>query len=682
MRSSSRVVVLTLGYAGWVVLAGCHQGQLTVEQKEQTPSEPGAKAPAEPEAGMASTRPVTSQPSGDSPTSLPASDPMLKEVLDRYEAVLEDLMSGTGEMDIAVELFQEKPQQDLAQYIHRKPGQTMPSDDILREVFAVSGLDPNKGWFRGRIHWWFKGDKTRSDRLPGPLLEGEMALQDVPWGRLVYNGQIDISAVGPTDPFRQTLPPDRIHMVYLRGHSNPSNVGWLVSETPYDFRNLLLPFASGVRAHLANLRGENARVSRTAERQGELIVITIGRPVGVRWTTYTFDPRQGCQIVKAESFSDSGRTRTLEWEAGYQKIGQQWFPGHIRLFQRRITHPTASETRETRTRFTAEFSHIGLGHRIEDTLFTLAGMDIPTGTRIFDQRILLKPKWLRYDPEATEWLQRLQQKPASDQKESEPTSSRPSATRPADGQSTGFRAKHSDPREFIKLRFVHGIPYATVKRELGEKDLPLLHEMLRDPVYFANWSEIAQLIGVLGNSPASVLAIEEYVSRQEDWSHVEAQTSGERAVSKTQALVWVGMIGGDHAEKLLRRAITEDGARDLGKAWLAEAGRAWPKTGEDRFVGMIRGSAATALVYLGREPGVNMVADLYETEHQRCKAARESTELYSNLVDAMATRDLIRKMGREAYFNSMGTRKLDDAITPFIRKYSWRYQVTATGASQ
>lgn len=431
MHSRIKMALITLGCAGWLVMAVCCQGCAAAEQDSQQPGEPNAKAPAIPDAGTASTRPAASQSSSGSSIPLLASDPLLKEVLDRYEASLRDIMSGTGEGDMTVELFKEKPQQDYSEYIHRQPGQTMPSEDVLREMFAASGLDPNRGWFRGQIHWWFKGDKTRSDRFPQPLLEGEMALQDVPWGRLVYNGQIDISAVGPTDPFRKTLPPDSIHKVYLRSHSNPLVVSRLVTEAPYDLRNLLLAHAWSLRSHLANLRGENAEVSRTAERRGELIVITLGYPADVEWTTYTFDLRQGCQIVKAECFRDRGKTQSLEWEASYRKSGQQWFLNHVMFSERRFSYPSVSKTRETRIKFTAGFSNVRLGHAVDDKVFTLAGMAIPTGTRIYDQRVLLKPKWLRYDPEATEWLKELEQEPASDRKESEPTSARPSATRPA-----------------------------------------------------------------------------------------------------------------------------------------------------------------------------------------------------------------------------------------------------------
>jgi hypothetical protein len=73
--------------------------------------------------------------------------------------------------------------------------------------------------------------------------------------------------------------------------------------------------------------------------------------------------------------------------------------------------------------------------------------------------------------------------------------------------------------------------YTEARRQFTGAVLPTLRALLDDPEYAAHWPKVAQLIGYLGNDPASPAALLKYLRRSDEphWRGLES-TPGYRAV--------------------------------------------------------------------------------------------------------------------------------------------------------
>ena len=233
-----------------------------------------------------------------------------------------------------------------------------------------------------------------------------------------------------------------------------------------------------------------------------------------------------------------------------------------------------------------------------------------------------------------------------------------------------FDQRYSDCREFIKLQWLNGIPYRQTRRLLEEDSLAALYQMLEDPQYASRWPDIAKIIGFISEDANSVPELVNYIRRREDWSTVRTDREGvARIVGKVKTLLWVGLVGGETANTLLRKAVTLEGARELAKEWID--GELPGSFGNKRseLVELIQGSAAIGIVHSQHAENMRLVEQEYRQVHADCEKNKVATEYYNQLCDAMAIRDLIAEKGMKEYLGSLGAG--GNELSPYLKRYSW-----------
>lgn len=239
---------------------------------------------------------------------------------------------------------------------------------------------------------------------------------------------------------------------------------------------------------------------------------------------------------------------------------------------------------------------------------------------------------------------------------------------------TLFDSRNSDPREFVKLEWYSGVHYKTVRRLITDDKLPVLHELLKDRNYAQYWDKVALLIGYASDDPCSVPVLLEYFQRDDswNWTFIDRAIGIPRIAGKISALVWIGKIGGDEADTVLREAVTEEGALRLADAWidgnLLETSSSYGN--KENVVTLIRCRAAQGLAYSGKPENIDIVKRLYAEEDARCREDKKVTKLYNGLVDAMSTQAFIADNSRENLLESHGEDQ-HSLLRPYIRKYAW-----------
>jgi hypothetical protein len=234
--------------------------------------------------------------------------------------------------------------------------------------------------------------------------------------------------------------------------------------------------------------------------------------------------------------------------------------------------------------------------------------------------------------------------------------------------------KNLDPFEFINLIWHSGLPYKETRDRVDPASLPLLWAALKDPRQSSSWPKIAQLMGYMGEDAQTARFLLDYVRRAEDWKPLNDAVLFNRMVGKVKVLKWVGKIGDKDSVEVLRKALTEEGAKDLAKDWIDGPMPEWAKKANGRVVELIRGTAAIGLVYSQDAEGIRLVEKEYERVHEGRKKGEAVSEYYNQLIDAMAARDMIRDMGKQEFFKLLGSEKEVDAMSPYLRKYSWNWQ--------
>lgn len=228
-----------------------------------------------------------------------------------------------------------------------------------------------------------------------------------------------------------------------------------------------------------------------------------------------------------------------------------------------------------------------------------------------------------------------------------------------DAAGTTYAAKYSDPREYVKRDNSH-IRYEEVRRLISKDKLPLLHEMLEDKKYAPYWHNVAELIGYISDDPTSVPVLFRYFQSDESGNISNLYI-------KLWALKWIGKIGGDEADSILRKAVTEKGAVDLA-VWLDD--KPWPRKGltRENVIGFIRQAAMTGLVLTGKAENIRLVEEIYEQELPAAIRTKKATIVFGGAIDALAIKDFIAENGLEAYLSLYGNNKLKK-LSPYLRKY-------------
>jgi len=229
-----------------------------------------------------------------------------------------------------------------------------------------------------------------------------------------------------------------------------------------------------------------------------------------------------------------------------------------------------------------------------------------------------------------------------------------------------------DPRQFVIMSWKTGAPYTEVKRIYKPDSLPAFYALLEDEYYAPFWPDIARIISFIGDDQKSVSVILRYIRRADDWSSLDDWHLGNRCGGKIASIKWIGLIGGEEADKTLRQALTRDGARELIKQWIDGplprwTSASWENEPKGQLIERIQGFAAMGIVYSQNQQSIRLVEELYEKAGTEVVLNNRRHTLCSMLGEAMANRCLIEAIGIEEYCKLLGGDgdKYWRAITPY-----------------
>ena len=206
----------------------------------------------------------------------------------------------------------------------------------------------------------------------------------------------------------------------------------------------------------------------------------------------------------------------------------------------------------------------------------------------------------------------------------------------------------------------------SVTNYLVQDDVPVLIEMLNDRRNWKDWGQLAWALGFLDEGTEAQHAIIHLIQRGDVWPWRE-RTRRKLVWLKISAVGLLDRTNGEIAHATARDALTKSGALKLTQEWI---GRDLPgqfKSNPERVVALIRGHAALGLVWAQDEEGIEQVEKLFESvapeaTKQRQRQLENSIaffdltleeqalhELYTGLVDALATRDLIDDIGYDQF---------------------------------
>jgi hypothetical protein len=204
-----------------------------------------------------------------------------------------------------------------------------------------------------------------------------------------------------------------------------------------------------------------------------------------------------------------------------------------------------------------------------------------------------------------------------------------------------------------------GAPYTEVKRLYKPDSLPTFYALLEDEYYAPYWSQIARIISFIGDDQRSLPVILRYITRADDLMSLDAWHLGSRCAGKITSIQWIGLIGGEEADKTLREALTPDGARELIKEWIDGPLPDWAtasreKEPQGRLIQKIQGHAAMGIVYSQNQQSIRLVEELYERANTERLLNNRGSTLCSRLKEAMVNHYLIEAIGIEEYCKLLG----------------------------
>lgn len=231
------------------------------------------------------------------------------------------------------------------------------------------------------------------------------------------------------------------------------------------------------------------------------------------------------------------------------------------------------------------------------------------------------------------------------------------------------------------------VTYYEAKRIPKEK-IPCLYPLLADRNYACSWGNVATLIAFLGEGDEAVNAMLDYIQRSDPLDLVPERNRDELIAGKIRAVSGVGFLKGEKVDDFLKEMLTPKGATSCVSSWGYNIlPRMWQDQREYMSI-MLRGKAAQGLVYTQKKDNIRIVKTLYDTtlaelssdlkERQKifpeAKVTRKDLNqvevaLLSQLVDAMAIRDFIKKNGLQAYYEIHNSEREGHYLHPYLRKH-------------
>jgi hypothetical protein len=233
-----------------------------------------------------------------------------------------------------------------------------------------------------------------------------------------------------------------------------------------------------------------------------------------------------------------------------------------------------------------------------------------------------------------------------------------------------------DPARFASLARKHEMMYTEANKNFGPEDLPKIYSLLKEDKHKNEWRFIAQLIGFVSDrgDTNSIDVLVDYLQREDVWPEVkESRTkSYDVGMGKILCLEWIGMIGGEHAEEILLKAIEPEGAEEVAKKWLPFTEVSFPggSGGRKGAIDNIRGRAAMGLVFCQSAKGDEILERIYQEEKEKCiQNGVEFSEIFHQIVSAMAHKTFVEERGLRKRFELYGSEEYSEVISPYIRRY-------------
>ncbi|MBW8016753.1 MAG: hypothetical protein FVQ82_11245 [Planctomycetes bacterium] len=228
-----------------------------------------------------------------------------------------------------------------------------------------------------------------------------------------------------------------------------------------------------------------------------------------------------------------------------------------------------------------------------------------------------------------------------------------------------------NPELLVKMRFHGAAPLGRIVKLYDESALPRFYEILKDESRSGRELDMGVIyIGLISKrgNKESVKELLDYYKRSVDWDKCrdDEHDLDSHVFSKFDALGWLGFIGGEDVEEVLKDAMTVDGAKELAKEWLVDI----PQT-TFSVLDNLRGHAACGLAFSDNKEMLKLIKDEYAKERKVCLDAGITSDGYINqLTEAMTRIDIVKDIGLE------GHRKLHDGkgsysnlYQQYIRKY-------------
>lgn len=218
--------------------------------------------------------------------------------------------------------------------------------------------------------------------------------------------------------------------------------------------------------------------------------------------------------------------------------------------------------------------------------------------------------------------------------------------------------------KYVKL---YAMPYSITNLNVSKDQIPVLHSMLRNRKYSPYWHNIARIIGYISNDPNSIYALLDYFQRDDSWN----LDTSIKLTGKIQSISYMGYIGGEPANRIMKTCAVITGAEDLAKDWIDKIyiNDIPGFQGKEDIVNKIRYSALTGLALTGTKENAAFIKSTYEQERLYCETNQVKTHFFQVMVDVMALRDYVSVNGAEAYKNLLEDQKID-ALSPYISKYN------------
>lgn len=224
--------------------------------------------------------------------------------------------------------------------------------------------------------------------------------------------------------------------------------------------------------------------------------------------------------------------------------------------------------------------------------------------------------------------------------------------------------------------------YKRTKQYLDGRCVPLLREMMEDPLYKKRWPGIALMLAWLSDREDEVSwsVFLDYVQRPDFAARNELSDGSKYLAAKVTALKYAGLFEMKETSDFLRKTFTEEGARELVAGWYAV-----PRAENDaefrEYIIGAQGQAARGLIYSDSPENLLLVEKAYEAmahrsqrrEEQSAKSPqerRDNLKWYYKLVEAMAEKDIIATLGREQLLETLGTESVVQLLGDYTEKYS------------